>query len=630
MSEVDPLSALAAAAAGVPEHEGGLGQMMMESPRGKKCSHAAASSSSPLEASEPLCWGAQLRGDPSFCTPGFSGGTAHFKNKFCPACKAGSFEIHVSHIRALPRSWNPESASLDLKLSLSNGHSVGFWKTLPDGEGRFRFVNNTLDCAGPQLVVFRELPSPMLSWGHLPERWVENNIVTLQVAKGTLVPRVPMTALEPELWRGGGGRVSLSAGVFSADGRGNSASAPTNHQREGENNRVSVTSAPHWGGRVACGRGLHAPPPPPLHPPRPSPPPRPPRTLPIHKSLLDSLCVAAERGRAGVEWRPPNAAPPAAFCAPGMPGAPGAPQWFVPADGGAGMQPVAVDANGNAMMQRIVLPNGAQAIVDPNAAMHQHPMYSAVRPMHGPPGMVPVAAPNAVGGPATVAQAAMPPQQCAQPGGQMVPLPADAPHVVVTEQLIGTYEQARRLLQMLLQRGDQNERAMLEGQLNDVCRNIAQLRAVVPTGNGAVPTQAVSAPTQAAVAPVPATATVTATAAQAQSADTHTPTTALAAGPGAPQAATLTSTETEVVDVKPGAMMMAPQYMAVNSASGSVAAPPGSYTPTAEAGALWQMAGCAAMPQMAGAPTLQPFPAPFQPPPTRGVTQQSVPASLEC
>ena len=158
MSEVDPLSAQAAAAAGVPEHEAGLGSMMLESPRHKKSALAsAASSSSPLESSEPLCWGAQLRGDPSFCTPGFTGGTAHFKNKFCPACKAGSFEIPVSHIRALPRSWNPESASLDLKLSLSNGHSVGFWKTLPDGEGRFRFVNNTLDCAGPQLVVFLEL-----------------------------------------------------------------------------------------------------------------------------------------------------------------------------------------------------------------------------------------------------------------------------------------------------------------------------------------------------------------------------------------------------------------------------------------------------------------------------------------
>jgi len=211
MSE-DPLSALAAAAANAPEQTRSPGAA--PAARVKKPSPVARSA--PLEVLEQACWGAQLRGDASQCTPGFTGGTAHFKNKFCPACKTGSFEIPVTHIRALPRSWNPDAASLDLKLSLSNGHSVGFWKTLPDGEGRFRFVNNTLDCVGPQLVVFRELPSPLLAWGVLPERWVDNGVVTLQVAKGTLVPRVPMAALEPELWRGGGGRVSLPAGVFGA------------------------------------------------------------------------------------------------------------------------------------------------------------------------------------------------------------------------------------------------------------------------------------------------------------------------------------------------------------------------------------------------------------------------------
>ena len=54
------------------------------------------------EAEETLnhaCWG-QLRGDNSKCTPAFSGGTAHFKNKFCPACKTGCFEIPTTHIRA--------------------------------------------------------------------------------------------------------------------------------------------------------------------------------------------------------------------------------------------------------------------------------------------------------------------------------------------------------------------------------------------------------------------------------------------------------------------------------------------------------------------------------------------------
>jgi hypothetical protein len=250
-----------------------------------------------MSPDDPLlsaCWGAQLRGDASMCTPGFTGGTAHFKNKFCPACKTGTFGIPVTHIRALPRSWNTDQASMDLKLSLSNGHSVGFWKILPDGEGRFRFVNNTLDCEGPQLVVFRELPSPMLTWGVLPERWVDNGKVTLQVAKGTLVPRVPMsTGLEPELWRGGGGRVSLSTSVFM-DGRGHSSTRAH-----------TPTLAPRPSARHAARRppahGARASPPPPRACASPFPAPRsrpPPDLFPPH-----IFRIGGERGR-----RPPIAA----------------------------------------------------------------------------------------------------------------------------------------------------------------------------------------------------------------------------------------------------------------------------------------------------------------------------------
>ena len=48
-------------------------------------------------------------------------------------------------------------------------------------------------------------------------------MVTLQVAKGTLVPRVPTAALDPQLWRGGGGgRMSLAAGIHG-ECRGTSA-----------------------------------------------------------------------------------------------------------------------------------------------------------------------------------------------------------------------------------------------------------------------------------------------------------------------------------------------------------------------------------------------------------------------
>ena len=66
-------------------------------------SSASARGSGRLDALEAACWGAQLRSDASICTPGFTGGTAHFKNKFCPACKTGTFEIPLAHIRAMPQ-----------------------------------------------------------------------------------------------------------------------------------------------------------------------------------------------------------------------------------------------------------------------------------------------------------------------------------------------------------------------------------------------------------------------------------------------------------------------------------------------------------------------------------------------
>lgn len=239
-----PLAALAAAATdnqtcascatdttpGAGPEDSTAPNLAAPSPREKRQSSVTSADSSNL-AVMPACWGAQLRGDVSHCTPGFTGGTAHFKNKFCAACKTGTFEIQMSHIRAMPRSWYSEDSTMDVKLSLSNGHSVGFWKVLPDGDGFFRFVNNTLDCDGPQLVVFREVPALSLAWGTIPDRWIDEDKVTLQVAKGTLVPRVSMKAFDPDMWRNHRGRVSLSAANLLVDGRATSEDRAAQHAR---------------------------------------------------------------------------------------------------------------------------------------------------------------------------------------------------------------------------------------------------------------------------------------------------------------------------------------------------------------------------------------------------------------
>ena len=46
------------------------------------------------------CWGAVLKGDSSCCTPGFCSGKAHFKNKFCSACREG-IDVPATRVRAL-------------------------------------------------------------------------------------------------------------------------------------------------------------------------------------------------------------------------------------------------------------------------------------------------------------------------------------------------------------------------------------------------------------------------------------------------------------------------------------------------------------------------------------------------
>jgi hypothetical protein len=104
-------------------------------------------------AASQACWGAQLQGDASRCTPGFTGGTAHFKNKFCLACRTGEFQIPISRVCALPPDFLSEHEKVEGKRLLSNGKRTGFWKIWPRGEGRFRFVNNTLECSGPQVRV---------------------------------------------------------------------------------------------------------------------------------------------------------------------------------------------------------------------------------------------------------------------------------------------------------------------------------------------------------------------------------------------------------------------------------------------------------------------------------------------
>ena len=60
----------------------------------------AAAGTSGGDKSLTCCWGAVLKGDESKCTAGFASGKAHFKNKFCFACRDG-IDVPAERVRAL-------------------------------------------------------------------------------------------------------------------------------------------------------------------------------------------------------------------------------------------------------------------------------------------------------------------------------------------------------------------------------------------------------------------------------------------------------------------------------------------------------------------------------------------------
>ena len=136
------------------------------------------------ESSKDCCWGAVLQGSSGeSCTQSFVIGSGHFKNKFCPACRAG-MDVPVSRIRAL----TPELA----QALGGSKQSSGFWKAGPTsmGGGHLRVINNTKACREPYLVCYADEP-PALDWATIPREWISQSgdVVTLVIARGTLRPQ---------------------------------------------------------------------------------------------------------------------------------------------------------------------------------------------------------------------------------------------------------------------------------------------------------------------------------------------------------------------------------------------------------------------------------------------------------
>ena len=140
------------------------------------------------------CWGAELHYEgPHRCTPGFRPGRGHFKNKFCPNCCIEGVLVSAERLIGL---------TAELKATLQNEHTLGFWKRPRNGVSgelsvHLRVINNTHDCSGPPLVVYRGTPPDGLVPAMLPDGWEQHGLVRLAVARGTLVPQASLRGSKP-------------------------------------------------------------------------------------------------------------------------------------------------------------------------------------------------------------------------------------------------------------------------------------------------------------------------------------------------------------------------------------------------------------------------------------------------
>lgn len=139
------------------------------------------------ELTEASCWGAHLKGSVATCTPDFTHGKGHFKNKLCPNCRREGVILPSERVKAVP---------LQLREKYKNSSGLGFWTTM-DGttrsiRGSVRLVNQTLSCNGPWLVVLQlaQDDETLEAFGlaAVPNEWVRGGQVKLKAAKGTLVP----------------------------------------------------------------------------------------------------------------------------------------------------------------------------------------------------------------------------------------------------------------------------------------------------------------------------------------------------------------------------------------------------------------------------------------------------------
>ena len=142
------------------------------------------------------CWGGELSGDATHCTPGFVPGSNHLKSKWCAHCTQFGIVVAASRVRAI---------GTELHGTITNGRGSGMYMHLPvqpadaaqpaRAPPRYRLINQTKDCRGPRMVVFENpTPPPELEdlWSPMPPGVVrDGERVHLKLGQGTIIPVLP-------------------------------------------------------------------------------------------------------------------------------------------------------------------------------------------------------------------------------------------------------------------------------------------------------------------------------------------------------------------------------------------------------------------------------------------------------
>ena len=193
------------------------------------CSAAPASAPGSALTDSPTarCWGHIISNHRTTCTPGFTPRTGHFKNKFCPSCRATGFTVDPARCAILTEGVGTEFV---------NPSSKGCWA---EKEGLlYRVMNQTAKCKGAPILLARDVTdAASLGLQPVPESFMLNpgQGLHISVANGTLVPTKHLPTRRDAHFIAGAG--AASGATLKEDSSGSNSDVKSDAGSEHSNKR---------------------------------------------------------------------------------------------------------------------------------------------------------------------------------------------------------------------------------------------------------------------------------------------------------------------------------------------------------------------------------------------------------